>query len=377
MSFTPRLDKTNLFNNTLEYYIPLQPVGEGNPFENYDPVYDIYGNCTWFAFGRFWECGTPPTLPHLPTGNAGDWYNANDGYERGQTPRLGAVICFSGGNQSAGYSGLGHVAIVEEIHADGTITVGESGWRGYDWRLNTRDPSESYPYSNSTEQYEFQGFIYNPYVTTTPPEPSSWITGNRYLSRSEQDQNAIKFYYRASALGASYNAILGMLANIESESTINPGIWESLDPYNGGYGLVQWTPYTKYSNWAGSGWENNGDKEVEFLKFTTEHQDDPDYIQWFGNDEAPNYGYPVAPPISLLDFWDSTLDPKTLADYWVLYYEHPREDLIPGRIAGHQAQVEYYDSLLGGGGPIPPTPIKKKLWLLLKAAKNKRMKGMV
>lgn len=368
MSFSPRLDKANLFNNTLEYYIPLQQVGEGNPFENYDPVDDIYGNCTWFAFGRFWECGTPPTLPHLPTGNAGDWYNANDGYERGLTPRLGAVICFRGGNQSAGFSGLGHVAIVEEIHADGTITVGESGWSAYDWRLNTRDPAESYPYSNSWEQYEFQGFIYNPYVTTAPPEPSSWITGNRYLSRSEQDQNAIKFYYRARALGASYNAILGMLANIESESTINPGIWESLDPYAGGYGLVQWTPYTKYSDWAGTGWENNGDKEVERIYYESQNG-----LQWFANPAAPDHGYPASPPVTFAQFWASNLDTKTLADYWILYYEHPGESYIAGRIAQHQAQVDYYNNLLGGG--VGPTPgMVKKIWLYLKAAKDRKTK---
>lgn len=41
---------------------------------------------------------------------------------------------------------------------------------------------------------------------------------------------------------------------MQSESAINPGRWQSdivmpFDPTYAGYGLVQWTPYTKYTNW--------------------------------------------------------------------------------------------------------------------------------
>ena len=79
-----------------------------------------------------------------------------------------------------------------------------------------------------------------------------WITGNRFLSLAEMQINAELFQGWALAAGWSVHAICAMLGNIQSESTINPGIWESLSPYSGGYGLVQWTPYTKYSNWAGS-----------------------------------------------------------------------------------------------------------------------------
>lgn len=48
------------------------------------------------------------------------------------------------------------------------------------------------------------------------------------------------------------NAISGLLGNMEKESNINPGIWQSLNAgnYSGGFGLVQWTPATNYTNWA-------------------------------------------------------------------------------------------------------------------------------
>lgn len=350
MSFSPRLNDTGL--DTLAYYT------SENPF--YPQTIDI-GNCTWYSWGRFFEEGEPPTRPALSLSDANDWYSYNDGYERGQTPKLGAVICFRGGN----FSGLGHVAVVEEIHSDGSLTVSESGYAGYYFRTNTRRPGGTYPYSNAEEGYIFQGFIYNPYVNTAPPEPANWITGNRYLDRSEMDNNAIKFYYTMTRLGASYNAILGMLANIQDESTINPGIWEGLEPYGGGYGLVQWTPYTKYSEWAGTSWENNGQKECERIKYEADNG-----LQWFSNPAAPDHGYPVDPPITFSNFFTSSLEPKVLADYWLLYYEHPGEQYIADRIAGHQARVDYYNQLLGGGGPVPA--LKAKIWLYFAAMRKRR-----
>lgn len=56
------------------------------------------------------------------------------------------------------------------------------------------------------------------------------------------------------ARGWSLNAIAGLCGNMQSESNINPGIWQSLQEgnYAGGFGLVQWTPATNYTNWAGA-----------------------------------------------------------------------------------------------------------------------------
>lgn len=96
---------------------------------------------------------------------------------------------------------------------------------------------------------------------------TTWVAGNRYLTQAEMENNAQMFYLRMTTYGFSLNAIAGMLGNIQTESGINPGIWENLDPFEGGYGLVQWTPYSNYSNWAGAGWENNGDKQCERINY--------------------------------------------------------------------------------------------------------------
>lgn len=361
MSFTPRTNSNGL--DTLSYYTT------DNPFY---PSTILVGNCTWYAWGRFWEEAPNGGRPRLSLGDAYMWYgNTSDNYQRSNTPKLGAVICFSGGN----FSGLGHVAVVEQIYEDGSILVSESGYNGYYFRTNRRYPSGAYPYSNSAEGYTFQGFIYNPNVMggDVPPEPSNWITGNYYLSQSERDNNAIKFYYTMTRLGVSYNAIIGMLANIDSESTINPGIWESLIPYGGGYGLVQWTPYTKYSNWVGSGWENNGQKECERIIYEAQNG-----LQWFSNAYAYTIGYPTSPPISLNEYLNSNLDYHILADYWLLYYEHPREDLLPSRQEEGHNNCDYYDQLLGGGSPPTPVPIKKdKLLLYVNKRKFMKRRGLI
>lgn len=118
----------------------------------------VLPNCTGYAWGRFMEAGGV-TNCNLSTANAGLWYgNTADGYERGNTPRLGAVICYSNPGKA------GHVAIVEQINADGSILISESGYQSasYFW-TSTRYPPD-YKYGST---YIFQGFIYNPNVSNT------------------------------------------------------------------------------------------------------------------------------------------------------------------------------------------------------------------
>lgn len=61
--------------------------------------------------------------------------------------------------------------------------------------------------------------------------------------------------YQAKATAWTDGAIAGLLANMQNESSVNPNRWEGDTPYGttvggipGGYGLVQWTPYTNIIN---------------------------------------------------------------------------------------------------------------------------------
>lgn len=76
------------------------------------------GYCTWYVKNK------RPDLPNN-LGNANTWVSraSSQGYGTGSTPRVGAVAY-----QPA--SSLGHVAYVEAVHNDGTVTVSEMNWRG-------------------------------------------------------------------------------------------------------------------------------------------------------------------------------------------------------------------------------------------------------
>lgn len=137
----------------------------GSPSYGYGSV---LSNCTGYAWGRFMEeCGL--TTCNLSVNQASIWYYAiSDGYQRGSTPKLGAVICYDEIN-----SGSGHVAIVEQINYDSnnnvySLILSESVYNGVTFRLQTVYASNNYHLYTGMS---FQGFIYPP-VDFDPPSPT-------------------------------------------------------------------------------------------------------------------------------------------------------------------------------------------------------------
>ena len=162
MSYTPRLTDAGIRNNPMWYSLnPFYINGYGLP------------NCTCYAWGRWWEInieGGHNAAPALNTGgNAKNWWPNNiSRFEHGQTPKLGAIICFA---PSAGSNRNGHVAVVERI-VGRTITTSNSDWKGRYFYTEELSPDANGKYHHSV--YTSQGFLYNPYVDPTPtPTPSS------------------------------------------------------------------------------------------------------------------------------------------------------------------------------------------------------------
>lgn len=58
------------------------------------------------------------------------------------------------------------------------------------------------------------------------------------------------FYNYLKKKGFTKNAICGILGNMNSESTINPAVWQSLNDMYLGYGLVQWDDGKLFIDWA-------------------------------------------------------------------------------------------------------------------------------
>lgn len=94
-------------------------------------------------------------------------------------------------------------------------------------------------------------FGYSSYPSTGG---GSIYCSNSYLTQSQMTVNAQYILDYLRGKGWTKNAVCGMLGNMQTESTINPGIWQGLHENNlsGGFGLVQWTPATNYINWAQS-----------------------------------------------------------------------------------------------------------------------------
>lgn len=130
----------------------------------------VLPNCVGYAWGRFYEIlGSKPKLSRR---NAELWYGYTaDGYKRGKTPKLGAVVCWAKGKVGNSSDGAGHVAIVEKIYSDGSFLVSQSGYN------SKRFWTSKIPKSGYLKGYTFQGFIYNPAVKSTSSSSGSSSSG--------------------------------------------------------------------------------------------------------------------------------------------------------------------------------------------------------
>lgn len=171
---------------------------------------------------------------------------------------------------------------------------------------------------------------------------AEWIKGNRYLSQSEMENNAQIIYSYLSNKGWTKNAICAMLGNMQSESTINPAIWQSLivgSGGGGGYGLVQWTPYTNFTNWADSnGYEwDDGYAQLKWIDEVT-----TSFGQWIATDSYP---------LSFNNFKKSTDSVETLASAFLKNFERAGVEVEAERRSQARQWFEFLDgSAVGGGG---------------------------
>ena len=88
-----------------------------------DTSYQAF-QCTWWAALRRQQIGKPVS-GHM--GNGGQWDDTarSLGYSMGKSAKAGDVIVFEPGVLGADAT-YGHVAIVEEVHSDGSIVISES-----------------------------------------------------------------------------------------------------------------------------------------------------------------------------------------------------------------------------------------------------------
>ena len=170
-----------------------------------------------------------------------------------------------------------------------------------------------------------------------------WVSANRYLSDPEMQNNAKIIYDYLTEKGWSINAICGMLGNMQSESTINPGIWESLIPYEGGFGLVQWTPYTNLTRVTVTGLGMEMDDGYAQLIWIDEYT--VDMGQWIATDDYN---------ISFTEFKKSNKSVEWLASAFLKNFERAGVEVEEQRQTQARTWYNYLsesgDSGSGGGG---------------------------
>ena len=172
------------------------------------------------------------------------------------------------------------------------------------------------------------------------------------LSNAEMEVNALYIYSYLYDKGWSPEAIAGVLGNMENESALNPGRWQSDDVGNtsGGFGLVQWTPATRHISWCDALGIEPGAMDSNLYHLNWEIHDGEDYYS--------TSGYPM----SYEEFTKSTESPYYLACAFAWNYERSWVVLY-----GTEAEKEYLRQLRGGDAekwykfitgkePIPPDP---------------------
>ncbi len=136
------------------------------------------------AQARFWQC-----VPYAREisgiqifGNANTWWAKAAGkYDRGTTPRVGAVLTF----QAIGRMPLGHVAMVSAIVNDREVLLTHANWSrrgGIEYNVRAVDVSEAGDWSKvkvwfgplgdlGTTTYPTKGFIYANKPVDAQPDP--------------------------------------------------------------------------------------------------------------------------------------------------------------------------------------------------------------
>ena len=195
-------------------------------------------------------------------------------------------------------------------------------------------------------------------------------TSSNALNLIQMQTNADYIYLYLTAQGWSVNAICGILGNMEWESSINPGRWQSNNVGNmsGGYGLVQWTPASNYINWVVGDYstmDNNLDRIMYELANNIQYYATTDY------------------PLSFSQFTTSTQSPYYLACAFAWNYE--RSAVV---ISGTEEQKEALRQRRGGSAndwyayltgspPTPPEPTptngKRKNFNFVLFNRNRRL----
>lgn len=169
-------------------------------------------------------------------------------------------------------------------------------------------------------------------VSPTAPTKSDTISSSAYLKQNEMLINARYIYKYLTDAGWTSNAIFATLGNMEAESKINPGVTNSS---SGAYGLVQWKPASKLTDWLTK--EGKGDKsdianQLSRIVYEAENEE-----QWQKK---------LSPYMTFAEYIASTKTCAALAEYFLKCYERP-SNTGASVVAARQSHANKWSTLIG------------------------------
>lgn len=241
---------------------------------------------------------------------------------------------------------LGHTEMVYKGAGTGGYTMG------------AHNPHKAYADQVSINTYKSYGSDWMVLLRAPGGSPAvtyAWHQSNSYYDHMDDYMygNAVLIHAYLQDEGFTDAAIAGILGNFERESTINPGLWQSLNQGNlsGGYGLAQWTPATKYTNYANANSidmndaDENGPGQLDYLLYSVTQG------EWM---LRPSYGYTY----SWADFKALT-DPQEAASAFLYQYERPAVYTSEPVRRGY-AQ-EWYDEMQSGWPSDPGSDVARSI----------------
>lgn len=166
------------------------------------------------------------------------------------------------------------------------------------------------------------------------------------LTLSQMQTNVQYLLNVKSALFPSWTleALAALCGNGQSEGALNPSQWQygMNKSLNGGYGLWQWTPATKFLDWASAGGLSQKDPRVQMQRLDYEKTEG---IQYY---PTANYNF------SFESFLTGSHTVQELALAWLYNYERPADPASTESI--RVSRSLYWYGILQGETPQPPGP---------------------
>ena len=187
----------------------------------------------------------------------------------------------------------------------------------------------------------------------------AWHEGFQvWLTEAQSLENAQLIANHFNGSDWSKEAVSALAGNMRHESSVNPNMYEYGYDWaeDRGFGLVQWTPRSKYWDWAES--RNlpprEGDSQLARIDYEVDNN-----IQWVANGHANRYGYSDKYDFSFSVFRTNAqgLSVEQLTEAFMWNYEGPAYSAGTGSLSERQAFARLvYDTIdfAGGGAGVKP-----------------------